>query len=134
MTRSANVIDKAITGNWDELEARQVPFLRVFYGQSPKYANVQEFYSRSVLVNQMQEEVKAKIITGPEAKRVSKMFYLGKNIRKRLSEIKKKEDAAKLIKDPVLQEERLDALEKLRYKLVADYNKQYERFEIDKLK
>jgi len=134
LSRSANTVDKIITGNWDEIEPRQVPFLRVFYGQSPKYANVQEFYSRSILVNQMQEEVKAGIISGAEAKRVSKIFYLGKNIRKQLSNLKKREDAAMNIKDPELQKNKMKKLEELRYKLVADYNKQYERFKIDKLK
>ena len=134
LSRSANTVDKIITGNWDQIEPRQVPFLRVFYGQSPKYANVQEFYSRSILVNQMQEEVKAGIISGAEAKRVSKIFYLGKNIRKQLSNLKKREDAAMNIKDPELQKNKMKKLEELRYKLVADYNKQYERFKIDKLK
>lgn len=134
LSRSANTVDKIITGNWDEIEPRKVPFLRVFYGQSPKYANVQEFYSRSILVNQMQEEVKAGIISGAEAKRVSKVFYLGKNIRKQLSNLKKREDAVMQIKDADTQKAKMKKLEELRYKLVADYNKQYERFEIDKLK
>ena len=75
VTRTANTMDKIITGNWDELEARQVPFLRVFYGQPAKYTNLQDFYSRTILVNQMQEEVKAGIIKGPDAKRISKVFY-----------------------------------------------------------
>jgi len=134
VSRSANTIDKIITGNWDQIEPRQVPFLRVFYGQSSKYADLQEFYSRSILVNQMQEEVKARIISGDEAKRVSKVFYLGKNIRKQLSNLKKREDAVMQIKDADVQREKMKKLEELRYKLVADYNKQYERFEIDKLK
>jgi len=134
VSRSANTVDKIITGNWDQIEPRQVPFLRVFYGQSPKYANVQEFYTRSILVNQMQEEVKAGIISGAEAKRVSKVFYLGKNIRKQLSALKKREDVVMQIKDADVQKEKMKRLEELRYKLVADYNKQYERFEIDKLK
>ena len=38
------------------------------------------------------------------------------------------------IKDADVQREKMKKLEELRYKLVADYNKQYERFEIDKLK
>jgi transcriptional regulator with XRE-family HTH domain len=133
--RSSNVIDKVITGNWDQLEPRQVPFLRVFYGQSPKYANVQEFYSRSVLVNQMYEEVKEKVITDPVAKKkISKMYYLGKNLRKQLKNIKEKEDLAMKIKDPELQQARLEKLESTRYRIVANYNKQYIAFEIDKLK
>ena len=133
--RSSNVVDKVITGNWDELEPRQVPFLRVFYGQSPKYANVQDFYTRSVLVNQMYEEVKEKVITDPIArKKISKMYYLGKNLRKQLKNIKEKEDLAMKIKDPELQQARLEKLESARYRLVANYNKQYTTFEIDKLK
>jgi len=133
--RSSNVIDKVITGNWDELEPRQVPFLRVFYGQSPKYANVQDFYTRSVLVNQMYEEVKEKVVTDPIArKKISKMYYLGKNLRKQLKNIKEKEDLAMKIKDPELQQARLENLESARYRLVANYNKQYTTFEIDKLK
>ena len=132
--RSSNVVDKIITGNWDQLEPRQIPGVRVFYGQVSKYANIQEFYTRTVLVNQMQEEVKNKIILGPESKRVSKMFYLGKNIRKQLSNLKKREDFVMKIKDPEIQKDKMEKLEKLRYKLVADYNKQYEKFEIDKIK
>ena len=133
--RSSNVVDKVITGNWDELEPRQVPFLRVFYGQSPKYANVQDFYTRSVLVNQMYEEVKEKVVTDPIArKKISKMYYLGKNLRKQLKNIKEKEDLAMKIKDPELQQARLEKLESARYRLVANYNKQYTTFEIDKLK
>lgn len=132
--RSANVVDKVITGNLDQLEARQIPGVRVFYGQVSKYANFQEFYTRSTLVNQMQEEVKNKIILGPEAKRVSKIFYLGKNTRKKLSNLKKREDFVMKIKDPEVQKVKMEKLEKLRYKLVADYNKQYEKFEIDKIK
>ena len=134
LSRSANTVDKIITGNWDEIEPRKVPFLRVFYGQSPKYANVQEFYTRSILVNQMQKEVKAGIISGAEANRVSKVFYLGKNIRKQLSNLKKREDAVMQIKDADVQKDKMKKLEELRYKLVADYNKQYERFKIDNLK
>jgi len=134
IVRSANTIDKIITGNWDQIEDRQVPFIRVFNGQPSKYSDVQEFYTRTTLVNQMQEEVKAGIIKGAEAKRVSKMFYLGKNLRKRLKEIKKAEDAAMNIKDAEVQKMKMEKLEKLRYKLVAEYNKQYEKFEIDKLK
>ena len=38
------------------------------------------------------------------------------------------------IKDPEIQKDKMEKLEKLRYKLVADYNKQYEKFEIDKIK
>jgi hypothetical protein len=134
VVRSAETVDKIITGNWDQIEHRQVPFMRVFFGQPAKYANVQDFYTRSTLVNQMQEEVKAGIIKGPDAKRVSKMFYLGKNLRKRLKEIKKAEDAAMNIKDAEVQKVKMEKLESLRYKLVAEYNKQYEKFEIDKLK
>ena len=31
--RSYGVMEKIFSGNWDEIEARQVPFLRTFYGQ-----------------------------------------------------------------------------------------------------
>ena len=133
--RSANVIDKVITGNWDELEPRQIPFVRVFYGQTPKYANVQEFYSRSVSVNQMFEEVKAKMITDPlDRKKISKMYYLGKNVRKQLRRIKEREDMVMKIKDPERQQAMLEKLESARYRIVANYNKQYTTFEIDKIK
>ena len=63
------------------------------------------------------------------------MYYLGKNLRKQLKNIKNLEDnATKNIKDPAIQEARLEKLEAARYKLVANYNKQYTTFEIDKLK
>lgn len=133
--RSSNVIDKVITGNWDELEPRQIPFVRVFYGQTPKYANVQEFYSRSVSVNQMFEEVKAKMVTDPiDRKKISKMYYLGKNVRKQLRRIKEREDMVMKIKDPERQQAMLEKLESARYRIVANYNKQYTTFEIDKIK
>lgn len=134
VTRSANAIDKVITGNWDELEPRQVPFLRVFYGQTPKYANVQQFYSRYYLVNQMREEVKNGIITGPEAIKINKIYNQAKATKKILSDIKKKEDKAMGIKDAAVQEKRMDALESARYKNVAVFNKMYETLNIDKIK
>ena len=62
------------------------------------------------------------------------MYYLGKNLRKQLKNIKEKEDLAMNIKDPELQQARLEKLESARYRLVANYNKQYTTFEIDKLK
>ena len=132
--RSYGVMEKIFSGNWDEIEARQVPFLRTFYGQPYKYTDISDFYDRYYLVNQMQEEVKAGIISGAEANRVSKVFYLGKNIRKQLSNLKKREDAVMQIKDADVQKDKMKNLEELRYKLVADYNKQYERFKIDNLK
>ena len=133
-TRTANTLDKIITGNWDDLEPRQVPFLRVFYGQTPKYANVQEFYSRYYLVNQMREEVKNGIITGPEAIKINKIYNQAKSTKKILSDIKKKEDKAMGIKDAAVQEKRMDALESARYKNVAVFNKMYETLNIDKIK
>ena len=133
-TRTANTVDKIITGNWDKLEARQVPFLRVFYGQNPKYADLQSFYSRYYLINQMREEVKNDIITGPDAVKVNKMFNQAKRTKKLLSNIKKAEDKAMKITNPESQEKRMDALEKARYKNVADFNKMYEKLNIDKIK
>lgn len=130
-TRSANTIDKIVTGNWDELESRQIPFVRVFNGQPYEYSNVSDFYDRTVEVNQKFKEVKAGIIEGADAKKISEMHKMGKNYRSRLKKISKLEEEAAGIKDPLKQEARLDQLEKARYKLVADFNKRYIQLKIE---
>lgn len=130
-TRSANTIDKIVTGNWDELESRQIPFVRVFNGQPYKYSNISDFYDRTVEVNQKFKEVKAGIIKGADAKKIYEMHKMGKNYRSRLKKISKLEDQAAGIKDPLKQEARLDQLEKARYKLVADFNKRYIQLKIE---
>lgn len=130
-TRSVNAIDKIVTGNWDELESRQIPFVRVFNGQPYEYSNVTNFYDRTVEVNQKFKEVKAGIIKGADAKKIYEMHKMGKNYRSRLKKISKLEDQAAGIKDPLKQEARLDQLEKARYKLVADFNKRYLQLNIE---
>jgi transcriptional regulator with XRE-family HTH domain len=131
VTRSANVIDKILTGNWDELESRQIPFVRTFNGQPYEYSNINSFYERTVDVNQKFKEVKAGIIEGADAKKIYKMHKMGKDYKSRLKKISKLEDEAAGIKDPLKQEARLDQLEKARYKLVADFNKQYIQLKIE---
>lgn len=130
-TRSANTIDKIVTGNWDELESRQIPFVRVFNGQPYEYSNVSDFYDRTVEVNQKFKEVEAGIIKGADAKKIYKMHKMGKDYKSRLKKISKLEDEAAGIKDPLKQEARLDQLEKARYKLVADFNKRYIQLKIE---
>ena len=59
------------------------------------------------------------------------MHKMGKDYKSRLKKISKLEDEAAGIKDPLKQEARLDQLEKARYKLVADFNKQYIQLKIE---
>jgi len=130
-TRSVNAIDKILTGNWDQLESRQIPFVRIFNGQPYEYSNINSFYERTVDVNQKFKEVKAGIIKGPDAKKIYEMHKMGKDYKSRLKKISKLEDEAAGIKDPLKQEARLDKLEKARYKLVADFNKRYIQLKIE---
>jgi len=130
-TRSVNAIDKIMTGNWDQLESRQIPFVRIFNGQPYKYSNITQFYDRTVDVNQKFEEVKAGIIKGADAKKIYEMYKMGKAYKSRLKKISEAEDKAKNIEDPLKQENILDKLEKERYKLVANFNKRYIQLKIE---
>jgi transcriptional regulator with XRE-family HTH domain len=130
-TRSVNAIDKIMTGNWDQLESRQIPFVRIFNGQPYKYSNITQFYDRAVDVNQKFEEVKAGIIKGADAKKIYEMYKMGKAYKSRMKKISEAEDKAKNIEDPLKQEDILDKLEKERYKLVANFNKRYIQLKIE---
>jgi transcriptional regulator with XRE-family HTH domain len=132
--RSTKSIGSLISGNWDELEPREIPFARVFYGQPSKYINQYDYYEKQVLVNQLAEEAKAGIISGKEKSSVLKMAAVNKAVASNLRKYKKLEDAASNIKDPEKKEARLNQLERLRYAEIARFQKIYEKLNIDDIK
>jgi transcriptional regulator with XRE-family HTH domain len=132
--RSTKSIGSLISGNWDELEPREIPFARVFYGQPSKYINQYDYYEKQVLVNQLAEEAKAGIISGKEKSSVLKMAAINKAVASNLRKYKKLEDAASNIKDPEKKEARLNQLERLRYAEIARFQKIYEKLNIDDIK
>jgi transcriptional regulator with XRE-family HTH domain len=132
--RSTKSIGSLISGNWDELEPREIPFARVFYGQPSKYINQYDYYEKQVLVNQLAEEAKAGIISGKEKSSVLKMAAINKAVASNLRKYKKLEDAASNIKDPEKKEARLNQLERLRYAEIARFQRIYEKLNIDDIK
>jgi hypothetical protein len=132
--RGTKSITSLISGNWDELEPREIPFARVFYGQPSKYINQYDYYKKQVLVNQLAEEAKAGIISGKEKSTVLKMAAINKAVASNLRKYKKLEDAASNIKDPEKKEARLNQLERMRYAEMARFQKIYEKLNIDDIK
>lgn len=132
--RSAKVITSVASGNWDKLKPNDIPFVRVFYGQPSKYTNLNDYYKKNILVNQMAEEAKAGIISGKEKSSVLKMAAINKAVASNLRKYKKLEDAASNIKDPEKKEARLNQLERLRYAEIARFQKIYEKLNIDDIK
>ena len=132
--RSTKVITSVASGNWDELEPREIPFARVFYGQPSKYTNLNDYYKKNILVNQMAEEAKAGIISGKERANVLKMQAVNKSVASNLRKYKKLEDSAMNIKDAEKKDARMLQLEKMRYAEIARFQKLYEKLNIDDIK
>ena len=132
--RSAKVITSVASGNWDKLEPNDIPFVRVFYGQPSKYTNLNDYYKKNILVNQMAEEAKAGIISGKERANVLKMQAVNKSVASNLRKYKKLEDAAMNIKDAEKKDARMLQLEKMRYAEIARFQKLYEKLNIDDIK
>lgn len=132
--RSAKVITSVASGNWDKLEPNDIPFVRVFYGQPSKYTNLNDYYKKNILVNQMAEEAKAGIISGKERANVLKMQAVNKSVASNLRKYKKLEDSAMNIKDAEKKDARMLQLEKMRYAEIARFQKLYEKLNIDDIK
>lgn len=131
--RTASVIGSLITGNWDELESNDIPGVRVFYGQPRKFVDLQSYFDKRIEVNQYMEEVKAGDITGPESSRIKEVYRINKSVDGALRNLRKAEKIAENIEDPEQRENRLNELERKRYAQIANFQKAYEKYKIDKL-
>jgi hypothetical protein len=131
--RSTSTIGNLITGNWDQIESNDVPGLRVFYGQPRKFVDLQSYFDKRIEVNQFMEEVKAGDITGPESSRIKEVYRINKSVDRALRNLRKAEKTAENIEDPEQRENRLNELEKKRYAQIANFQKAYEKYKIDKL-
>jgi transcriptional regulator with XRE-family HTH domain len=131
--RSTSTIGNLITGNWDQIESNNVPGLRVFYGQPRKFVNLQSYFDKRIEVNQFMEEVKAGNITGPESSRIKEVYRINKAVDSALRNLRKAEKTAENLEDPDRRENRLNEIEKKRYAQIANFQKAYEKYKIDKL-
>ena len=131
--RTASVIGSLITGNWDEVEANQIPFARVFYGQPRKFVDLQSYFDKRIEVNQYMEEVRADKITGAEKSRIKEMYSTSKAVDKALRGLREAEKKAEKIEDSDRRDIRLREIELKRYSQIAKFQKAYEQYKIDEL-
>jgi transcriptional regulator with XRE-family HTH domain len=131
--RSTSTIGNLITGNWDQIESNNVPGLRVFYGQPRKFVDLQSYFDKRIEVNQFMEEVKAGDITGPESSSIREVYRINRAVDKSLRNLRKAEKTAENIEDPEQREDRLNDIERKRYAQIANFQKAYEKYKIDKL-
>jgi hypothetical protein len=132
-SRSVGTVTNILTGNLDKIEANQVPFFRVFYGQPSKFVNLQSYFDKRIEVNQYMEEVKAGNITGPESSRIKEAYRINKAVDSALRNLRKAEKTAENIEDPDRRENRFNEIERKRYAQIANFQKAYEKYKIDKL-
>jgi transcriptional regulator with XRE-family HTH domain len=131
--RSTSAVGNLITGNWDQMEANDIPFARVFYGQPRKFVDLQDYFDKRIEVNQYMEEVKADKITGAEKSRIKEMHSTSKAVDKALRGLREAEKKAENIEDENRREVRLNEIEMKRYAQIAKFQKAYEQYKIDEL-
>jgi len=131
--RSTSAVGNLITGNWDQMEANDIPFARVFYGQPRKFVDLQSYFDKRIEVNQYMEEVKADKITGAEKSRIKEMHSTSKAVDKALRGLREAEKKAENIEDENRREVRLNEIEMKRYAQIAKFQKAYEQYKIDEL-
>lgn len=131
--RSTSAVGNLITGNWDQMEANDIPFARVFYGQPSKFVDLQSYFDKRIEVNQYMEEVKADKITGAEKSRIKEMYSTSKAVDKALRGLREAEKKAGNIEDENRRENRLNEIEMKRYAQIAKFQKAYEQYKIDEL-
>ena len=86
-----------MTGNWDQMEANEIPFARMFYGQPRKFVDLQSYFDKRIEVNQYMEEVKADKITGAEKSRIREAYNISKAVDKSLRGLRESEKKAEKI-------------------------------------
>jgi transcriptional regulator with XRE-family HTH domain len=131
--RSTSAVGNLITGNWDQIEANDIPFARVFYGQPRKFVDLQSYFDKRIEVNQYMEEVRADKITGAEKSRIKEMYNTSKAVDKSLRGLREAEKKAENIEDDNRRENRLNEIEMKRYAQIAKFQKAYEQYKIDEL-
>ena len=132
--RSTKSTLAVLNGNWDELEPREIPFARVFYGQPSKYTNLNDYYEKYVLVNQLTQEARGGITPKKEINTILRMQGVNKSVASNLRRYKKLEDNAMRIEDPDKKEAYMLKIDKMRYAEIARFQKAYEKFNIDDIK
>ena len=132
--RTTNVIEKVFSGEWEDLEANDIPLYRIVAGKPSKFANLSDFYERATLIDQFYEEYKDGQLNKADARKILRMRSLGKAYKKSLQNIRKLERAAENIKDADKRQKRMLELDEKRFNLVSAFNREYNKLEIDKIK
>jgi transcriptional regulator with XRE-family HTH domain len=131
--RTTSAVSNLMTGNWDQMEANEIPFARMFYGQPRKFVDLQSYFDKRIEVNQYMEEVKADKITGAEKSRIREAYNISKAVDKSLRGLRESEKKAEKIEDPDKRDIRLREIELKRYAQIAKFQKAYEQYKIDEL-
>jgi transcriptional regulator with XRE-family HTH domain len=134
ISRSTNVVASAAAGKLGDLKPNDWPFLRSVYGEVSGYKDLNDYYKKRVLVNQLEKEARGGITPKKEINTILRMQGVNKSVASNLRRYKKLEDNAMRIKDPDKKEAYMLKIDKMRYAEIARFQKAYEKFNIDDIK
>ena len=108
-------------------EAREIPFYRIFMGQTNDYQDRSEYYNNVMLINQLTKEAESGQLNKKDKISVSRMKYISKDVSSRLRKIRK-------LKDRTENAERQEYLENLEKAQMLRFKKSFKKFDIEDIK
>ena len=108
-------------------EAREIPFYRIFMGQTNDYQDRSEYYNNVMLINQLTKEAESGQLNKKDKISVSRMKYISKDVSSRLRKIRK-------LKDKTENAERQEYLENLEKAQMLRFKKSFKKFNIEDIK
>lgn len=117
-----------------DLEARNIPFYRVFVGETNDYQNRTDYYNNLALLNQLIKESKEGNLSPKDIATIRRMEAIRKNIDVQIRAIRKQRDNTDKIKDEQLKEKRLDVLEDKEKQQIVRFEKSFKKYKIEDIK
>ena len=108
-------------------ETRDIPFYRIFMGQTNDYQDRSEYYNNVMLINQLTKEAESGQLNKKDKISVSRMKYISKDVSSRLRKIRK-------LKDKTENAERQEYLENLEKAQMLRFKKSFKKLNIEDIK
>jgi hypothetical protein len=117
-----------------DIEARNIPFYRVFVGETNDYQDRTEYYDNLALLNQLIKESKEGDLSPKDKVIIRRMEAIRKNIDAQIRDIRKQRDKADNIKDDQLKEKRLGFLEDKEKQQIVRFKNAFKKLKIEDIK
>lgn len=117
-----------------DIEARNIPFYRVFVGETNDYQDRTEYYDNLALLNQLIKESKEGDLSPKDKATIRRMEAIRKNIDAQIRDIRKQRDKADNIKDDQLKEKRLGFLEDKEKQQIVRFENAFKKLKIEDIK